>query len=76
MYVIMVVDGVGIREGLSRGFGISIRRLGVSALIVVIYIGLSYVFDYLPMVGNVLFTVPSTIITASLVDLYVHCINH
>ena len=69
MYVIMVVDGTGIREGLSKGFSISLQRLGISVLIVVMYLGLSFAFDYIPVVGNVLFAIPSTIITASLVDL-------
>ncbi|TFH11965.1 zinc ribbon domain-containing protein [Candidatus Bathyarchaeota archaeon] len=72
MYVIMVVDGVGIRDGLSRGFSLSLKRLGVSILIVVIYLGLQYAFGYVPWVGDLLYAVPSTIITASLIDLYIN----
>ncbi len=70
MYVIMIVDGVGVRDGLSRGFSLSLNRLGVSLLIVVFYLGLRLAFGYIPWIGDVLYAIPSTIITASLVDLY------
>lgn len=70
MYSAMVVDGAGIRDGLSKAFAVSMKRLSASAAIIVIYVALQLSFGYIPYVGSVLFAVPATILLTTVIDLY------
>jgi hypothetical protein len=70
MYAVMVVDETGIREGLSKGFSTSLKRLGASVVLIAAYFGLKLLFDYIPYAGDILFAVPGSIITVIFVDLY------
>jgi uncharacterized protein len=70
MYAAMVVDDTGIREGLSKGFTVTMKRLAASTAIVIIYLGLQLSFDLIPHVGEILFSVPATIITVAIINVY------
>lgn len=70
MYAAMVVDGVGVRDGLSKAFTVTMKRLGASVAIVVIYVVLQLAFGYIPYVGGILFAVPATIMLTTVIDLY------
>jgi hypothetical protein len=70
MYAAMVVDGAGVRDGLSKAFAVTMKRLGASIAIVVVYVALQLAFGYIPYIGSILFAVPATIMLTTVIDLY------
>jgi hypothetical protein len=65
-----VLDSTGIREGLSRGFSVSMKRLGATvALIILFYITRTLV-GYVPYISDILISIPTTITTVILIDIY------
>lgn len=70
MYAVMVIDETDIREGLSKGFSTSLKRLGASVVLIIVYYGLKILLNFVPYVGDILFAVPGSIITVIFVDIY------
>jgi hypothetical protein len=70
MYAAMVIDSTGIREGLSRGFSVSMKRLGASVVLIILFYIARTLVDYVPYVSDILTAVPATITTVILMDIY------
>ncbi len=71
MYAVMVVDGTGIRDGLSKGFSLSLKRIVPSIALIVLYYVAKMACGYIPYVGDMVFAVPATVVTVVFVDLYI-----
>ncbi|MBN2336128.1 zinc ribbon domain-containing protein [Candidatus Bathyarchaeota archaeon] len=71
MYAVMVVDGTGIRDGLSKGFSLSLKRIIPSIVLIVLYYVAKIACGYIPYVGDVVVAIPVTIVTVVFVDLYI-----
>jgi hypothetical protein len=72
MYSVMVVDFTGIREGLSKGFKVSMDRIGTSIGLIVIYYVSIFVIGYVPYIGTYLSFLPSVIVEIASLDLYMN----
>jgi hypothetical protein len=77
MYSVMVVDFVGIREGLSKGFRVQMDRILPSiGLIILFYVSI-FVIGLVPTIGSFLRFIPSAIIEIASLDIYLnHKYNH
>ena len=72
MYSVMVVDFVGIREGLSKGFKVSMDRIGTSIALILVYYVSIFVIGFVPYIGIYLRFLPSVIVEIAALDLYMN----
>jgi hypothetical protein len=72
MYSVMVVDFVGIREGLSKGFRVQMDRILTSIGFIILYYVSIFVVGWIPTVGTFLRFIPTVIIEIATLDLYMN----
>ena len=71
-YVIMVVDEAGIRESLSKGFKLYLDNFLASIAIVILYYICQTLVGYIPYISKQVFSIPSGVIVAAALDMYVN----
>jgi hypothetical protein len=72
MYSVMVVESVGIREGLSKGFRVQLDRVMTSiGLIILFYVSI-FGIGLLPTLGPFLRFIPSAVIEITSLDIYMN----
>ena len=73
MYSVMIVDFVGIREGLSKGFRVQMDRILTSIGLIILYYVSSFALGLIPIIGTYLSFLPTAVIEIASLDLY---LNH
>jgi hypothetical protein len=72
MYSVMIVDFVGIREGLSKGFRVQMDRILSSIGLIILYYVSTFALGLIPVIGIYLRFLPSAIIEIASLDLYMN----
>ena len=72
MYSVMVVDFVGIREGLSKGFRVQMDRILTSIGLIILYYVSIFAVGLIPTIGTFLRFLPTAIIEIASLDIYMN----
>jgi len=72
MYAIMVVDCSGIRDGLSKGFKLSVDNIGTSVGLVFFYFIAIWLVSLVPVIGTFLGFLPAVVFELAALDLYLN----
>jgi hypothetical protein len=72
MYTIMVVDYSGIRDGLSKGFKLSVDNIGTSVGLVFFYVIAIWLVGLVPIIGTFLRFLPTVVFELATLDLYLN----
>ena len=72
MYAIMVVDFSGIRNGLSKGFKLSVDNIGTSVGLILLYFIAIWLVGLVPRMGALLNFLPSVVFELAALNLYLN----